>query len=353
MFNKINFGDNAFDVIRLLAAIQVVIGHSIAHLQLGVSQSFVSVLEWFPGVVIFFSISGYLITSSADRSVSNTDYIRKRLFRIYPALLICFVINFIIVLVLYNYSFSFQELLLTIGLQTTLFQWFTPDFLRDYGVGSFNGALWTIIVELQFYFITLLFHKKMKGFSMSKWLMVIFVFVLINVSLPLVEGFLPPVIYGLIFNTFLPYLYIYLIGAFLYVFKDKLLPVLRKNVIYIIIGYVGWRLSNEFLNIHAIGEWYDITEGIMLPLITIGLAYSIGRIKLSADLSYGIYLYHMVVIGAFVQVGYMNTWYSMLSAWVLTLILAVFSWYVIEKRFIEIGKMKTIKSQRSKQQFAK
>ena len=30
---------------------------------------------------------------------------------------------------------------------------FTPGFLQGFGFGSYNGALWTIPIELQFYFL--------------------------------------------------------------------------------------------------------------------------------------------------------------------------------------------------------
>ena len=37
--------------------------------------------------------------------------------------------------------------------QLTLFQFFTPDALRDFGYGCPNGSLWTIPVEIEFYIL--------------------------------------------------------------------------------------------------------------------------------------------------------------------------------------------------------
>jgi peptidoglycan/LPS O-acetylase OafA/YrhL len=33
----------------------------------------------------------------------------------------------------------------------TIFQYYTPDILRDWGVSAPNGSLWTIPVEIEFY----------------------------------------------------------------------------------------------------------------------------------------------------------------------------------------------------------
>lgn len=55
--------ENNFDLVRLFAAIQVLMGHSISHLQLGTESS---ILTFFPEVLMFFVISGFLITRSFD-----------------------------------------------------------------------------------------------------------------------------------------------------------------------------------------------------------------------------------------------------------------------------------------------
>ena len=55
---------NNFDLIRLVAASQVVLFHGLEHLgPSGVTHSVLGeALSWFPGVPIFFVVSGFLIT---------------------------------------------------------------------------------------------------------------------------------------------------------------------------------------------------------------------------------------------------------------------------------------------------
>lgn len=76
---------NNFDIIRLLAALQVTIGHGLHILQIG-GGDFLSLCDLFPGVIIFFTISGFLITMSWERSKTVEKYARNRFLRLFPAL---------------------------------------------------------------------------------------------------------------------------------------------------------------------------------------------------------------------------------------------------------------------------
>ncbi len=143
---------NNFDLIRLCAALQVAIIHGIYHLEVdstgyGMIQS---ILNYFPGVSIFFIISGFLVTQSALRLRENVCYyIANRFLRIYPALWGGLLIS-IIMVIFSAPKIIFGDLVhFTIWLfaQLTFVQFYNPDFLRSYGVGVINGSLWTIIVD--------------------------------------------------------------------------------------------------------------------------------------------------------------------------------------------------------------
>jgi peptidoglycan/LPS O-acetylase OafA/YrhL len=55
--------ENNFDLLRLFAALQVVIWHSIEHLQLDM-DIVRNIIQHFHGVPVFFTISGFLIAGS-------------------------------------------------------------------------------------------------------------------------------------------------------------------------------------------------------------------------------------------------------------------------------------------------
>ena len=71
---------NNFDLIRLLAALQVAVVHALVLLKPGghLFQMVRSGLELFPGVPAFFVVSGLLISKSYEQSDSLRNYYRNR-----------------------------------------------------------------------------------------------------------------------------------------------------------------------------------------------------------------------------------------------------------------------------------
>jgi len=148
---------NNFDLLRLLAALQVAIIHSIAILK--PTGHFARLLEAgldrFPGVPIFFVISGVLISKSYERSDSLRDYLRNRCLRIFPGLWVCLVVSVAVILALGVGTLgriTTPDWLLWWAGQMSIFQNFQAAFLEPLSTGL-NRSLWTIPVELEFYIV--------------------------------------------------------------------------------------------------------------------------------------------------------------------------------------------------------
>jgi len=58
------FKINNFDLLRIFAASEVMVGHTILHLDISTPPWLINLIYAFPGVPIFFIISGFLISAS-------------------------------------------------------------------------------------------------------------------------------------------------------------------------------------------------------------------------------------------------------------------------------------------------
>lgn len=79
-------GRDCLNLIRLVAAIQVMYQHTLAHLYINDIPVLGGFINFFHGVPIFFTMSGFLIWGSIERSHSFGEYLKKRFWRIYPEL---------------------------------------------------------------------------------------------------------------------------------------------------------------------------------------------------------------------------------------------------------------------------
>src|ERR1700728_5457412 len=216
---------NNFDLIRLVAALQVAVAHSAGHLSVTRNAgALFTFLALFPGVPIFFFISGFLISRAFENNSVPREYALNRILRIYPALVCCFVVSVGMVWMSGYLGSVHPPLfsLLTWALaQLSMGQFYNPGFLRNYGVGVLNGSTWTISVELQFYVLVPLLYAalhapRLQGSRTSNALLLagIATFVLAN---RLYMGYAPHygavLGYELIGVTFVPWVYMFLIGV--------------------------------------------------------------------------------------------------------------------------------------------
>jgi peptidoglycan/LPS O-acetylase OafA/YrhL len=331
--------DNNFDLIRLIAAFQVMIMHAIVHLKIngwGVSQ-LSGFFDFFPGVLMFFTISGFLILGSYDRNKNLKTYFYNRCLRIFPALWVCFIITLIILLgfkVIDLKNIFSGTIINWIIAQLTFFQFWTPDIFRKWGVGTPNGSLWTIPVELQFYIVLPLIVILSK----RKYLTLIFltlsiVSVILNANSTALWGSEETILHKLAGVSIIPYLYSFLIGCMLYHKWDTFRGYIENR------GLI-W-MGIFFLVVFLCGKpsyfpkGVEILSNVVLSILTISLAFTFpkcSRILKYNDISYGMYIYHMLVINVVVTLGYTGKLTHMITTVILTIVLSLLSWTIIEKR---------------------
>lgn len=84
---------NNLDFIRLVSAVAVLYSHQFALLAYAEPSPFLGITYGSLGVVIFFTISGYLVTNSWLRDSSVFRFIVRRLLRLMPALILLAVLS--------------------------------------------------------------------------------------------------------------------------------------------------------------------------------------------------------------------------------------------------------------------
>ena len=171
---------NNFDLLRILAAAQVVISHAAFHLHANLPHSLSGFIEKFPGVPVFFVISGFLISASYEKTKSLKTYFTNRALRIFPALWICLAFSILTVLVFGKVNFIQWKVIPWLFAQLSFLQFYNPDFLRSFGTGVLNGSLWTISVELEFYILLPLLYFFFRAEKSRTMAFIILFFVTLN-----------------------------------------------------------------------------------------------------------------------------------------------------------------------------
>lgn len=332
-------GRNNFDLIRLFAALQVATLHSIHHLSLSTNSAAgawsVRIITWFPGVPIFFFVSGFLITPSLERSHSFGEYIRKRFLRIYPAMWCCFGVSFALLIAFkFVSAASITSLWLWrwIACQLTMLQSFNPPQFRGYGTGVVNGALWTIPVELSFYFLIALIYRlfDLKRRSLGFTTAVFGLFGAASLCVWIANEtsavpFAKPYA-KVIFYSPLPHFWIWLMGAAAYKHIDRIRPLAEGKLLLWLPAYM---VLAPILCDH---------QALMFPflaIVTLSAAYSATslseRLLSGNDISYGVYLYHMLAVNAFVALGVHRNMWTVIAILGCASGAAVISWFVVER----------------------
>lgn len=213
------------DLVRLLAVCLVLVVH--------LGQRFSWIGEWSSvgakGVLLFFVLSGYLISQSIDNSESWLDYIKKRVLRIIPTYYIVLILMYLWDLVQYTVAWGLDQALAGPCHPLKYLRYFgflqviIPDI--DPALWCNRYALWTMSSFAVFYLMAYPLRKVVKKY----WQMLALLFVLmvsrdamltgvqevLNSLLPYVDGYYAH-------HTPLTMLYCFLFGTTLhYAMKEK------------------------------------------------------------------------------------------------------------------------------------
>jgi len=341
---------NNFDLIRLLAALQVAAYHGIVHFHVPIHPLLWKLLETFPGVQSFFCISGFLIARSVERNRHDLKaYAWSRVLRIYPVLILCSTVWFCLMFVLGVFHgvewwrvASWYSGAVAIGGSGI-----NPNFFRGFGIGVWNGALWTVGVEIAFYVLLPILYL------LDRW----------------GPAFLDRIFFVLCLASFALFLYFdglhygdtihfgALTKAVWFSLPGNLWMLLFGTIIHRQIGWLGRLLSGKVVwwlggYIVLVFSTHDLAAGaggkaieaallfvvhLVLALLTVSAAYSfhgLGDSLLKGnDISYGLYVYHLPVYNLFIQYG-LGTAHWFPAAILGAILCGYASWIFLERRML-------------------
>jgi peptidoglycan/LPS O-acetylase OafA/YrhL len=336
--------DNAFDLIRFLAALSVLFSHSFATTGLPEPTYYGGETAGSLGVFVFFAVSGYLVQQSWDRQPTPSSFALSRILRIFPGLLVClFFCAFVLGPI--ATSFPINTYLLNSDvykfIYSNLAMFFVPRFDTLPGVfidnafpNHVNSSLWTIRYEVFMYVVLLttsmLFRKA--GVVVAVLLLC----------------FCGVWFYGKYAGLADP-------GQLLWRLDVVALDGrILKLAPFFLVGVLIAKMKQEFLSVRVATVAFVITAffygspnaivllWFTLPYCLIVLAYNtparLNKFGRHGDFSYGLYLYAFPVqqILANLAISTINWWTGFIATFAFALILAVLSWRFVESPALRV-----------------
>lgn len=329
---------NNLNLVRLLAAMAVIYGHSFglipnpAGLDIIYHITGVYAAEW--GVKTFFFLSGLLVVNSilSDRNVYS--YMIKRVMRIWPALIFV-VIGTVFIIGPINTQLPLNEYFSNTDLYFYIKSILTFDIFGKNNIGlpgifehnpfpvAVNAPLWTISIEVFAYVVILALY--LIGAFNQRFALIVFLVFLVDSLLPerLIFWWMPRDDFNL---GAIPFCFA--LGGLLAVCKDQV-----RIDFSVVFGFVVLAL------LFRGGEYHKYLVYTTMFMLYFSALPVIVRLPKIPDISYGVYLWGWPVQQTMVNFfPTMNYWGNLLVTYVTVCVLALISWFLVEKPSIRLGR---------------
>ena len=333
-FDDNEFSNNGYGLLRYLAAGLTVLAHfswkyvEFSEVPVPLLSRTLDATLYFNPIIMFLSISGYLIASSVDKSKDLKEYFTKRVLRLFPEYWMCALLTFVSLLILVPHLID-RSILFWLGTQIVGIS-NTPVLLRSYGTGAINGSLWSVMVQIQLYAVLGFLHKYLKKLKIWQWLVVLAISLGANIASEFLVNNVSGFAVKIIGKIFVPFLIWFFTGAFVYYKRERMIPFLKRAVFPLMLAYVFMKV----IDIHTPGYFEESLFGVLCALIFIGGGYLLSKIHFKVDLTYGMFLYHWPVLNVIIHYDLVNKlhWvWCLLILVAATLVLAFLSWKFINQ----------------------
>ncbi len=343
---------NGFTALRLFAAVLVILTHSYV-LGANVADPIMEATRLLPastvGVDLFFVISGYLISGSLQRSSGPISYVRNRALRILPALAVLCVVTVFIIGPMATTSPNYFSQLETYRYfeNAFVFGWhpYLPGVFENNATSVVNGSLWTLQMEVICYSILLV----MAWCGCFNWRGAL-VLTLVSCFLFTFQTF-PR---ALLLVNYDGGIELYYLVRFTALFGGGALiklvgrPWVTSPIVTVIAGLC---ILVAFYMGRTDWRYFPPIYLLALPWFIIGLAALLSAFSAldRIDISYGLYLYSYPIQQLLVQAngGAMDPMLLFVASSVITVVLAILSWFLIEHPAMSLKAGRTPVSMRS------
>lgn len=336
---------NNFDFIRFVAASFVIFSHSYG-LSIGNNNheplwllSRGQLLIGTLSVIVFFVISGFLITQSFVNKPDPKSYFRSRVLRIYPALIVIVLLTVFLIgpifttITLKNYFLNLHTYLylLNMLIPLSMNQILPGVFSNNAWAPDLNGSLWTIFFEFLCYIMIGLLGA-IKQLNRRNLIILLCIDFLLS-QLPF------GIFHGYFIGRTITYSRYFLVGTLIYMYKDKFI----LNNYLAIVSVIALCLS-------LYAGFFNDAFIVFGSYLVIYLAFipnkSIVNFAKYGDFSYGLYIiaYPVQQSIIFLFGGKMNHWTNFIIAYPIILFLSVASWHLIEKQCLKFKSQSPIRT---------
>jgi peptidoglycan/LPS O-acetylase OafA/YrhL len=327
--------ENNLDALRFWAAMAVLWSHSVPLTQgderhelmmrLSGGQSTTGTVS----VFVFFALSGFLITRSFERAQSPWQFVRARVLRIMPALVVvllatAFVLGPLLSALPWRNYLASPEPYRYVRVQSLMFVgWLDalPGVFSDHPLNAVNGAIWTLRYEVECY--GLVFLLGIGGLLRKEITLALYVVVL--AALAIFPGAAGADGVPADPNPHLDLTAGFLAGALIYQWK---LPLDGRIALGCLAATVALTLGGQVL----------LAQRTMIPYLAlyVALTPALGRLPYpwrGTDVSYGLYIWAWPLSQLVIAALGAPTWWQMAALTTpLALGMGWLSWTLVEKR---------------------
>lgn len=334
--------DNNFNLIRIAAALGVLVTHSFAlAIGSGDAEPFRESLGMTLGsmaVDVFFITSGFLVTASLLSRQSTIEFIWARALRIFPALLAMLLLTVFVLGVFFtslpiSTYLSLPKTYIYFAKCATLFNGVAYNLPGVFDSNPYknavNGSLWTMPYEVKMYAILALFWLALRiapKIRLMAFQIIILTFAFISGAYILVDHF-----YLHTEGQFVKLFFMFFIGASFHVAREYV--VFSRALFWIFAAGLAVATLNKYI--------FFVVYVFTIAYILFYLAYVpsgfVRRYNQFGDYSYGIYIYAFPVQqSAAALIPGITVLQMMLVSATVTFLLAALSWHLLEQRMLRL-----------------